>query len=292
MIKSLRILLLTFLILTFLPTNLILKEDLAAWSWAWWRVSCGGGWARPAPRWTSARSSTLSSARRRCWNTGREDKYFIILAAGGVLWFSADIYHITRVSAGAGYNTITPRHGLCSVSSSALRTRRRGADRQKCRLWLQSCRHMGDRSFARKILCKGFLNENEAEVSRRPWFVVKRRKTVYNVRKVNDFWTEYPSLVVNIRDVSRSPMSDHRYPPPLRHVARLEATDPWLQTVQHFLGWRTDYQWSPVLTLMYTSIFDIHKHRHTWTWSGHPSPCLVTKRGSSALTNCCPVVGS
>ena len=49
-------------------------------------------------------------------------------------------------------------------------------------------------------------------------------------------------LVVNIRDVSRSPMSDHRYPPPLRHVARLEATDPWLQTAQHFLGWRTDYQ--------------------------------------------------
>ena len=103
------------------------------------------------------------------------------------------------------------------------------------------CKTMSDRPFARKILCKGFLNENEASVSSL-WFVAVRRKTVYNVRKVNDFWTEYPSLVVNIRDVSRSPMSDHRYPPPLRHVARLEATDPWLQTTQHFLGWRTDYQ--------------------------------------------------
>ena len=187
------------------------------------------------------------------------------------------------VSAGAGYNTITPRHGLCSVSSSALRTRRRGADRQKCRLWLQSCRHMGDRSFARKILCKGFLNENEAEVSRRPWFVVKRRKTVYNVREINDFWMLYPSLVVNIRDVSRSPMSDHRYPPPLRHA---EATDPWLQTTQHFLGWRTDYQWSPVLTLMYTSIFDIHKHCHTWPPSPPPRHEARQLRLDKLLSGC------
>ena len=89
----------------------------------------------------------------------------------------------------------------------------------------------------------------------------------------------------------RQPEPDEWSPQPASTPPRGQTRD-WLQTVQHFLGWRTDYQWSPVLTLMYTSIFDIHKHRHTWTWSGHPSPCLVTKRGSSALTNCCPVVGS
>ena len=63
--------------------------------------------------------------------------------------------------------------------------------------------------------------------------MVKRRKTVYNVREINDFWMLFPSLVVNIRDVSRSPMSDHRYPPPLRHVATPDQRPLILDSRQH-----------------------------------------------------------
>ena len=85
----------------------------------------------------------------------------------------------------------------------------------------------------------------------------QKKKDCFRIcRKVNDFWIEYPSLVVNICDVSRSPMSDHRYPPPLRHVADQR---PLILDSRHFLGWRTDYQCSPILTLMYTSIFDIQQ---------------------------------
>ena len=65
------------------------------------------------------------------------------------------------VSAGAGYNTITPRHGLCSVFSSE----EEGREQTIMHYADWGCKTMSDRSFARKILGKGFLNENEASVS-------------------------------------------------------------------------------------------------------------------------------